>query len=171
MNRYPLWVYVTIAVGSCWERCIRCRIFSARRPRCRCPGRATLKVDTRSSAGRGSAQERRHRSDRNLPRPPQREGAARRHRYAAEGEGPHQLRAQPRRRQPFLHGRAPTASEFSPLARSAPRAADVPGASTLRGGVHFLLQVDMRAALTKRRGASPDDVRSQLRDKSVRHSE
>src|SRR5229473_2244582 len=39
----------------------------------------------------------------------------------------------------------------------------------LRGGVHFLLQVDMRAALAKRAEGLAGDVRSQLRDKNVRH--
>ncbi len=40
----------------------------------------------------------------------------------------------------------------------------------LRGGVHFLLQVDMQAALQKRLEAYSSDVRTLLRDKSVRHS-
>ena len=40
----------------------------------------------------------------------------------------------------------------------------------LRGGVHFLLQVDMKAALTKRLESLAGDVRSQLRDKNIRHS-
>jgi len=40
----------------------------------------------------------------------------------------------------------------------------------LRGGVHFLLQVDMRAAIAKKLDSLAGDVRSQLRDKSVRHS-
>ena len=39
----------------------------------------------------------------------------------------------------------------------------------LRGGVHFLLQVDMQAALTKRLESLAGDVRQQLRDKSIRH--
>lgn len=39
----------------------------------------------------------------------------------------------------------------------------------LRGGVHFLLQVDMKGALTKRLDAIGADLRSQLRDKNVRH--
>ena len=39
----------------------------------------------------------------------------------------------------------------------------------LRGGVHFLLQVDMQAALTKRLESLVADVRSQLRDKDVRY--
>jgi preprotein translocase subunit SecD len=40
----------------------------------------------------------------------------------------------------------------------------------LRGGVHFLLQVDMRAALTKKLDSIAGDMRSLLRDKNVRHS-
>ncbi|MFN0183853.1 MAG: protein translocase subunit SecD [Aquabacterium sp.] len=39
----------------------------------------------------------------------------------------------------------------------------------LRGGVHFLMQVDMGAALTKRAEALTGDIRALLRDKSVRH--
>ena len=40
----------------------------------------------------------------------------------------------------------------------------------LRGGVHFLMQVDMKAALTKRAEALTGDIRSLLRDKNIRHS-
>ncbi len=40
----------------------------------------------------------------------------------------------------------------------------------LRGGVHFLLQVDMKGAITKRLDATAADVRSQLRDKNIRHN-
>jgi preprotein translocase subunit SecD len=40
----------------------------------------------------------------------------------------------------------------------------------LRGGVHFLLQVDMQAALTKRLEAYAGDIRSQLREKDLRHA-
>ena len=40
----------------------------------------------------------------------------------------------------------------------------------LRGGVHFLLQVDMQAAITKRLDSLAGDVRTQLRDKNIRHS-
>ncbi len=39
----------------------------------------------------------------------------------------------------------------------------------LRGGVHFLLQVDMRGAVTKRLDATAADLRSLLRDKNIRH--
>jgi preprotein translocase subunit SecD len=39
----------------------------------------------------------------------------------------------------------------------------------LRGGVHFLLQVDMKAALTKKLDSLSGDIRTQLRDKNLRH--
>ena len=39
----------------------------------------------------------------------------------------------------------------------------------LRGGVHFMLQVDMQAALTKRAESQAGDIRSTLREKNVRH--
>ena len=40
----------------------------------------------------------------------------------------------------------------------------------LRGGVHFLLQVDMKQALSKRIDATTGELRSLLRDKNVRHA-
>ncbi|MFN7645651.1 MAG: protein translocase subunit SecD [Burkholderiales bacterium] len=40
----------------------------------------------------------------------------------------------------------------------------------LRGGVHFLLQVDMKAALAKRVDATVGEVRGLLREKNVRHA-
>lgn len=40
----------------------------------------------------------------------------------------------------------------------------------LRGGVHFLLAVDMKAAVTKRIEAASGEVRTVLRDKKIRHT-
>ena len=40
----------------------------------------------------------------------------------------------------------------------------------LRGGVHFMLQVDMQAALVKRLEAYGGEIRSLLRDKDLRHA-
>ncbi|MBN8489074.1 MAG: protein translocase subunit SecD [Burkholderiales bacterium] len=40
----------------------------------------------------------------------------------------------------------------------------------LRGGVHFLMQVDMRAALTKKADSIASDARTMLRDKNIRHA-
>ena len=40
----------------------------------------------------------------------------------------------------------------------------------LRGGVHFLMQVDMKAALTKKAESLTGDIRTLLRDKNIRHA-
>ncbi len=40
----------------------------------------------------------------------------------------------------------------------------------LRGGVHFLMQVDMKSALTKKAESLTGDMRTLLRDKSIRHT-
>ena len=40
----------------------------------------------------------------------------------------------------------------------------------LRGGVHFMLQVDMQAALAKRAESLAGDLRTSMREKSIRHS-
>ncbi|HRD84878.1 MAG TPA: protein translocase subunit SecD [Rubrivivax sp.] len=40
----------------------------------------------------------------------------------------------------------------------------------LRGGVHFLMQVDMKSALTKKTESLTGDVRTLLRDKNIRHA-
>jgi len=39
----------------------------------------------------------------------------------------------------------------------------------LRGGVHFMLQVDMQAALTKKAESFAGDLRTTMRDKNIRH--
>ena len=39
----------------------------------------------------------------------------------------------------------------------------------LRGGVHFMLQVDMQAALTKKAESYAGDLRTTLREKNIRH--
>ena len=39
----------------------------------------------------------------------------------------------------------------------------------LRGGVHFMLQVDMKAALTQKTDSLAGDIRTTLREKDVRH--
>ena len=40
----------------------------------------------------------------------------------------------------------------------------------LRGGVHFMLQVDMQAALSKKAEAMAGDLRTALREKTIRHN-
>jgi preprotein translocase subunit SecD len=58
----------------------------------------------------------------------------------------------------------------SPKWLSALRAAPMYLGLDLRGGVHFMLQVDMQAALTKKAESYSGDLRSILREKNVRHA-
>ena len=58
----------------------------------------------------------------------------------------------------------------SPKWLSALRAAPMYLGLDLRGGVHFMLQVDMQAALTKKAESFAGDLRGILREKSVRHA-
>ena len=57
----------------------------------------------------------------------------------------------------------------SPKWLSALRAAPMYLGLDLRGGVHFMLQVDMQAALTKKAESLAGDLRTLLREKNVRH--
>jgi preprotein translocase subunit SecD len=57
----------------------------------------------------------------------------------------------------------------SPQWLTALRAAPMYLGLDLRGGVHFMLQVDMQAALTKKAEALAGDLRTALREKNVRH--
>ena len=58
----------------------------------------------------------------------------------------------------------------SPKWLSALRAAPMYLGLDLRGGVHFMLQVDMQAALSKKAESLAGDLRSLLREKGVRHA-
>lgn len=58
----------------------------------------------------------------------------------------------------------------SPKWLSALRAAPMYLGLDLRGGVHFMLQVDMQAALTKKAESFTGDLRTLLREKNVRHA-
>jgi preprotein translocase subunit SecD len=58
----------------------------------------------------------------------------------------------------------------SPAWLSALHAAPMYLGLDLRGGVHFMLQVDMQAALTKKAEAFTGDIRFGLREKNVRHA-
>lgn len=58
----------------------------------------------------------------------------------------------------------------SPAWLSALNAAPMYLGLDLRGGVHFMLQVDMQAALAKRAESLSGDIRTSLREKNIRHS-
>jgi len=65
---------------------------------------------------------------------------------------------------------APNLVSASPDWLSAIRALPMYLGLDLRGGVHFLLQVDLKTALTKRLDALQGEARTLLRDKRIRHS-
>ena len=58
----------------------------------------------------------------------------------------------------------------SPAWLSALRALPMYLGLDLRGGVHFLMQVDMKAALTRKLDGLASDARTLLRDKNIRHA-
>jgi preprotein translocase subunit SecD len=65
---------------------------------------------------------------------------------------------------------APNLVSASPSWLTAIRALPMYLGLDLRGGVHFLLQVDLKTALTKRLDALQGEARTLLRDKRIRHS-
>jgi preprotein translocase subunit SecD len=171
MNRYPLWVYVTIGVALALGALYTLPNFFGEAPAVQVsPARATLKVDT-SVLGRV-------------------EDALNKAGIAPTGtfldlasvkvrlaDTDTQLKAKDVI-SAALNPDAANASYTvalnllpnSPRWLAALHALPMYLGLDLRGGVHFLLQVDMRAALTKRAESLAGDIRSQLRDKSVRHS-
>ena len=101
MNRYPIWVYVTVAVAVVLGLLYTLPNFFGESPAVQVSSaQATLKVDTATlGARRGGAQEGGHRRHRRPPRRRRRQGALRRHRHPAQGEGrPRARRSTPTRR-------------------------------------------------------------------------
>ena len=77
-----------------------------------------------------------------------------------QGEGRHRPRAQPRPERPDLHRSRSTCCRRRRNWLTAIHALPMYLGLDLRGGVHFLLQVDMQAALTKRVENLAGDLRS-----------
>ena len=171
MNRYPLWVYVTIAVALALGALYTLPNFFGEAPAVQVsPARAALKVDT---AVLGRVEDALKKAG-IAPTGTFLDLASVRVRLADTDT---QLKAKDVI-SAALNPDAANASYTvalnllpnSPRWLAALHALPMYLGLDLRGGVHFLLQVDMRAALTKRAESLSGDVRSQLRDKSVRHS-
>jgi preprotein translocase subunit SecD len=170
MNRYPLWVYVTIAVALALGLLYTLPNFFGEAPAVQVSSaRATLKVD---NALLGRVEEALKKAG-IQPTGVLRDLASIRVRLADTDT---QLKAKD------LIDRALNPDAANPsftvalnLQPNSPRwlaAVALPMylGLDLRGGVHFLLQVDLPAALAKRAESLAGDVRSQLRDKNVRHT-
>jgi len=171
MNRYPLWVYVTIAVALVLGALYTLPNFFGEAPAVQVsPARATLKVDT---AVLGRVEETLKKAG-IQPTGIFLDPAGVKVRLADTDT---QLKAKDlleRTLNPDAANPSYTVAlnllPNSPGWLTAIHALPMYLGLDLRGGVHFLLQVDMRAALTKRAESLAGDVRTQLRDKSVRHT-
>src|SRR3989440_1291371 len=171
MNRYPLWVYVTIGVALVRGARYTVPNFFGEAPAVQVsPARATLKVD---SAVLGRVEEALKTAG-VQPTGIALDSTSVRVRLADTAP---QLKAKD------LIERALNPDSANPaytvalnLLPNSPRwlafinARPMYLGLDLRGGVHFLLQVDMRAAIAKRAEGLAGDMRSQLRDKNVRHA-
>ena len=166
MNRYPLWKYLVIAVALLVGFVYTLPNFFGEVPAVQVSSsKATVKIDDALlaqveealKAAKIAVSRRRARRHR-------RQGPLRRHRHADQGQG---CAAGEARRQ--LHRRAEPAVG-SPHWLTAIGALPMYLGLDLRGGVHFLLQVDMKAALDKAADRYTSDIRSLLRDKKIQYA-
>ena len=170
MNRYPLWVYVTIAVALVLGLLYTLPNFFGEAPAVQVSSaRATLKVD---SAVLGRVEDALKKAG-IQPTGILRDLASIKVRLADTDT---QLQAKDLiDRELNPDAASPSYTVALNLQPNSPRwlaAVALPMylGLDLRGGVHFLLQVDLPAALAKRAESLAGDVRSQLRDKNVRHA-
>jgi preprotein translocase subunit SecD len=170
MNRYSLWVYVTIAVALLLGALYTLPNFFGEAPAVQVsPARATLKADT---AVLGRVEDALKKAG-IQPTGMFVDLAGVKVRLADTDT---QLRAKDVVDQALNPDPAnPTYTVALNLLPNSPRWLDAIARPMylgldLRGGVHFLLQVDMRAAIAKRAESLAGDIRTQLRDRNVRHT-
>ncbi len=171
MNRYPLWKYLILAVAVAIGLLYTLPNFFGEAPAVQVSsGKATVKVDAslvprvrQALDGAGLK-----------PDFVQFEGTSVRARF---DDTDTQLKA----RDAVVHALNPDPTDpsyivalnlvsRSPHWLSALRALPMYLGLDLRGGVHFLMQVDMKAALTKKAESLTGDLRNLLRDKNIRHA-
>ena len=171
MNRYPIWVYITVAVAVVLGLLYTLPNFFGESPAVQVSSaRATLKVDT---ATLGRVEEVLRKA--NIPYTGvYLDAVGVKVRFADTDT---QLKAKDAIAQALNPDpQNPSYTVALNLLSSSPTWLTRVGALPmylgldLRGGVHFLLQVDMKGALTKRLDAFAGDIRTTLRDKSIRHS-
>src|SRR6266511_5106050 len=170
MNRYPLWVYVTIAVALALGTLYTLPNFFGEAPAVQVsPARATLKVDP---AVLGRVEEGLKKAG-IQPTGISLDLASIKVRLADTDT---QLKAKDLIERTLNPDAAnPSYTVALNLLPNSPRWLAAINAQPmylgldLRGGVHFLLQVDMHAALVKQLDSDAGDIRTQLRDKTVRY--
>src|SRR6267142_1982029 len=171
MNRYPLWVYVTIAVALVLGALYTLPNFFGEAPAVQVsPARATVKVD---SAVLGRVENALKKAG-IQPTGLFLDAAGVKVRLADYDTQPKAKDAIDRALNPDPQNPSYTVAlnllPNSPRWLGAINALPMYLGLDLRGGVHFLLQVDMKAAVAKRAESLAGDVRTQLRDKTVRHA-
>ncbi|HSD52929.1 MAG TPA: protein translocase subunit SecD [Burkholderiales bacterium] len=171
MNRYPLWVYVTVAVAAVLGLLYTLPNFFGESPAVQVSSaKATLKIDTATMA----------RVEETLKKAgipytgSTVDAVGVKVRFADTDT---QLKAKDILSQalnPDAENPSYTVAlnllSASPTWLAAIKALPMYLGLDLRGGVHFLLQVDMRGALLKRLDSFAGDIRTTLRDKNIRHA-
>ena len=170
MNRYPVWKYAIIVIALLLGAIYTLPNFFGEAPAVQVStAKATLKVDSSTLSKVESALQAAGLTPQTLSL----EGTSIRARFANTDE---QLKAKDAIQKVLVPDPADppyivalNLVSRSPAWLSALHASPMYLGLDLRGGVHFMLQVDMQAALTKRAESLAGDLRSTLREKDIRH--
>ena len=171
MNRYPIWKYVVIVIAMLVGALYTLPNFFGEAPAVQVsPGKATVKVDT----GTQRRVEDALKAAGIAPAAITFDGNSIKVRLDT---GDEQLKAKDAIQRALIPDPSdpPYVVALNLLSRS-PSWLSAIGAAPmylgldLRGGVHFMLQVDMEAALTRKVDSLSGDMRTALREKNVRHS-
>ena len=170
MNRYPLWKYAIIVIALLVGAIYTAPNFFGEAPAVQVsPAKAVIKLD----AGTQTRVEAALKDAGIVPEAISLEGASLRVRLDSTDR---QLQAKDAIQHALI--RDPADPDYivalnllprTPAWLASLRAAPMYLGLDLRGGVHFMLQVDMQAALTKKAESLTGDLRTVLREKNVRH--
>ncbi len=171
MNRYPVWKYVVIVIALLLSSVYTLPNFFGEAPAVQVSsGKATVKVDTSTLQKAEEALK----AAGITPRALALEGSSVRVRLDTTDE---QLKAKDALEKALIPDTSNPSFVValnlvtrSPAWLTSLSAAPMYLGLDLRGGVHFMLQVDMQAALTQRVEALNGDLRTALREKDLRHS-
>jgi preprotein translocase subunit SecD len=174
MNRYPLWVYITVATALIVGALYTLPNFFGEAPAVQVsPARATVKVDSNVLSRAEDALKGAGIQPTGVFLDPVNQGSLR----VRLADTDTQIKAKdvisqalnPDKENPS-YTVALNLLPSSPAWLTAIHALPMYLGLDLRGGVHFLMQVDMRAVITKRLEGLAGDLRTGLRDKNLRHA-
>jgi preprotein translocase subunit SecD len=170
MNRYPVWKYVMLVVAFLLGVIYTLPNFFGEAPAVQVSSaKATIKVDTSTLQKVEDALK----TSGNTPQSVVLEGTSIRARFENTDQ---QLKAKDAIQKALIPD--PTDPQFvvalnlvsrSPAWLTALHASPMYLGLDLRGGVHFMMQVDMQAALTQRLESLTGDLRTTMREKDIRH--